>query len=57
MPLPPFDGGHLAVLLIERIRGKSIDQRRVIPVAVAVMGFFVVFVTLTMIADLTKPLT
>jgi membrane-associated protease RseP (regulator of RpoE activity) len=57
MPLPPFDGGHLAVLLIERIRGKTIDQRRVIPVAVAVMGFFVVFVTLTMIADLTKPLT
>jgi RIP metalloprotease RseP len=57
MPLPPFDGGHLAVLLIERIRGKTIDQRRVIPVAVAVMGFFVVFVALTMIADLTKPLT
>jgi membrane-associated protease RseP (regulator of RpoE activity) len=57
MPLPPFDGGHLAVLLIERIRGRAIDQRRVIPVAVAVMGFFVVFVTLTMIADLSKPLT
>jgi membrane-associated protease RseP (regulator of RpoE activity) len=57
MPLPPFDGGHLAVLLLEKIRGKTIDQRRVIPIAVAVMGFFVVFVTLTMIADLTKPLT
>ena len=57
MPLPPFDGGHLAVLLIEKIRGRTIDPRRVIPVAVAVMGFFVVFVALTMIADLTKPLT
>ena len=57
MPLPPFDGGHLAVLLIEKIRGKAIDQRRVIPVAVAVMGFFVVFVTLTMIADISKPLS
>ena len=57
MPLPPFDGGHLAVLLIEKIRGKAIDQRRVIPVAVAVMGFFVIFVALTMIADLAKPLT
>ena len=21
LPLPPFDGGHLAVLLIEKIRG------------------------------------
>jgi membrane-associated protease RseP (regulator of RpoE activity) len=57
MPLPPFDGGHLAVLLIEKIRGKAVDPRRVIPVAVAVMGFFVVFVALTMIADLAKPLT
>jgi RIP metalloprotease RseP len=57
MPLPPFDGGHIAVLLIEKIRGKTIDQRRVIPVAVAVMGFLVVFVTLTVIADLSKPLT
>jgi membrane-associated protease RseP (regulator of RpoE activity) len=57
MPLPPFDGGHLAVLLIEKVRGKTIDQRRVIPVAVAVMGFFIVFVALTMIADLTKPAT
>jgi membrane-associated protease RseP (regulator of RpoE activity) len=57
MPLPPFDGGHLAVLLIEKIRGRAIDQRRVIPVAVAVMGFFVVFVTLTVIADLAKPVT
>lgn len=57
VPLPPFDGGHLAVLLIEKIRGKTIDQRRVIPVAVAVMGFFIVFVALTMIADLTKPAT
>ena len=57
MPLPPFDGGHLAVLLIEKIRGRAIDQRRVIPVAVTVMGFFVIFVALTMIADLTKPLT
>jgi membrane-associated protease RseP (regulator of RpoE activity) len=57
VPLPPFDGGHLAVLAIEKIRGKAIDPRRVIPIAVAVMGFFVVFVALTMIADLTKPLT
>jgi membrane-associated protease RseP (regulator of RpoE activity) len=57
MPLPPFDGGHLAVLLIEKVRGRTVDQRRVIPVAVAVMGFFIVFVALTMIADLTKPAT
>jgi membrane-associated protease RseP (regulator of RpoE activity) len=57
MPLPPFDGGHLAVLLIEKIRGRAVDQRRVIPVAVAVMGFFIIFVALTMIADLSKPLT
>jgi membrane-associated protease RseP (regulator of RpoE activity) len=52
LPLPPFDGGHLAMLAIEKIRGRAVDMRRVIPVAVAVMGFFVTFVTLAVIADI-----
>jgi membrane-associated protease RseP (regulator of RpoE activity) len=52
LPLPPFDGGHLAMLAIEKIRGRAVDMRRMIPVAVAVMGFFVTFVTLAVIADI-----
>jgi membrane-associated protease RseP (regulator of RpoE activity) len=56
VPLPPFDGGHLFVLLVEKIRGKAIDMRKLIPVSAVVMGFFIVFVTATMFLDLTKPI-
>ena len=44
VPLPPFDGGHLATLLIEKVRGKAVDMRTLIPVSAAVMAFFVLFV-------------
>jgi len=56
LPLPPFDGGHLAVLALEKIRGKAIDMRKLIPVSAAVMAFFVVFVIATVILDITKPI-
>jgi membrane-associated protease RseP (regulator of RpoE activity) len=56
LPLPPFDGGHLAVLLIEKIRGKALDMRKLIPVSAVVMSFFVVFVLATILLDLTKPI-
>jgi membrane-associated protease RseP (regulator of RpoE activity) len=55
VPLPPFDGGHLAVLLIEKVRGRAIDMRRLIPISVAVMGFLMVFVLATVMLDITKP--
>ena len=56
IPLPPFDGGHLLMLLIEKMRGRAVDMRRVIPVSVAVMAFLVTFVMATVIVDITKPL-
>jgi regulator of sigma E protease len=42
LPLPPFDGGHLAVLAIEKIRGRPVDMRKVVPVSLAVATFFIV---------------
>jgi RIP metalloprotease RseP len=57
VPLPPFDGGHLAVLVIEKIRGKQIDMRKLIPVSAVVMAFFVVFVLATIVLDITKPIS
>jgi membrane-associated protease RseP (regulator of RpoE activity) len=57
VPLPPFDGGHLAVLAIEKIRGKQIDMRKLIPVSAVVMAFFVVFVLATIVLDITKPIS
>ena len=55
LPLPPFDGGHLAVLLIEKIRGRSIDMRKVMPVSAVVAAFFIVFTVAVVYVDLIKP--
>ena len=56
LPLPPFDGGHLAVLLIEKIRGKAVDMRKLIPVSAVVMAFLVIFVVANAYLDITKPI-
>ena len=57
VPLPPFDGGHLLTLAIEKVRGKPVDMRTIIPVSAAVMAFFVMFVGATIVLDVTKPIT
>jgi regulator of sigma E protease len=57
VPLPPFDGGHLLTLAIEKVRGKPVDMRTIIPVSAAVMVFFVMFVGATIVLDVTKPIT
>lgn len=56
LPLPPFDGGHLAVLVIERVRGRAVDMRRVIPVAVTVAAFFIVLTVSFIYLDIVKPI-
>lgn len=55
LPLPPFDGGHLAVLVIEKIRGRPVDMRKVIPVSAAVAAFFIVFTLAVVYVDIVKP--
>ena len=57
VPLPPFDGGHLLTLVIEKVRGKAVDMRTLIPISAAVMAFFVLFVGATIVLDVTKPIT
>ena len=37
LPLPPFDGGHLAVLAVEKVSGKKVDMRKLVPISVAVV--------------------
>lgn len=56
IPLPPFDGGHIAVLAWERIRGRQVDARRLVPVAAAVLSFFVVFTAMALYLDIVKPI-
>jgi membrane-associated protease RseP (regulator of RpoE activity) len=56
LPLPPFDGGHLAVLAIEKIRGRPVDMRKVVPVSLAVATFFIVLTVSFMYLDIVKPI-
>lgn len=56
VPLPPLDGGHLALLVIERIRGRAVDLKKVIPVSAAVLVFLVTFVGAAVILDIAKPI-
>jgi membrane-associated protease RseP (regulator of RpoE activity) len=55
LPLPPFDGGHLAVLAIEKIRGRPVDMRKVVPVSAAVAAFFILFTVAVVYVDIVKP--
>ena len=54
-PLPPLDGGHLAVLAIEKIRGRPVDARKVIPVAAFVLSLMVVLSMALLYADIIHP--
>lgn len=56
VPLPPFDGGHLFVLLLEKVRGRAIDMRKLIPVSAVVMAFLVTFVLANVYLDFAKPI-
>jgi len=55
LPLPPFDGGHLAVLAIEKVRHRPVDMRKVVPISAAVAGFFIIFTVAVVYVDLVKP--
>jgi len=69
LPLPPLDGGHLAVLVVEetvnglrRLRGVRADRWRldpsvVTPVALAVILFFVVLSVTALWLDVTRPVS
>ena len=37
LPFPPLDGGHVAIALIEKVRGKRIDMKKVVPVSAVVL--------------------
>jgi membrane-associated protease RseP (regulator of RpoE activity) len=56
IPLLPFDGGHLAVLLIEKIRGRPIDARKLLPITAAVATLLILFMVSLVYLDITKPI-
>lgn len=56
LPLPPLDGGHLAVLAYEKVRRREVDMRKLIPVTAVVIAFFVGLFVLSMTLDIVRPL-
>ena len=56
LPLPPLDGGHLAVLAWEAVTRKTVDVRKLIPIAAAVISFFVLLFVAVLYLDLARPI-
>jgi membrane-associated protease RseP (regulator of RpoE activity) len=56
LPLPPLDGGHLIVLLIEKIRGRPVDQRALLPVMAVVLSVLLLLALLLGYYDITSPI-
>ena len=54
VPLPPFDGGHLAVVGYEKVTHHTVDMRKLIPVSAVVITFFVIFVSATVVPGLRQ---
>jgi len=56
LPLPPLDGGHLAVLAYEKVRRRDVDMRKLIPITVTVISVFGSLFLLLLYLDIVKPL-
>jgi membrane-associated protease RseP (regulator of RpoE activity) len=67
VPLLPLDGGHIAIVIYERVRawfarlrGRSdpglVDYTKLIPVSVGVFGVLVFFGLMLILADLVNPI-
>ena len=57
LPLYPLDGGHFAVALYEKVTGRRVDIRRLIPVAVTVVILMVFLGLVAVVLDIVNPLT
>ena len=55
LPLPPLDGGHLAVVAWESVTKRKVDIRKLIPVSAAVIGFFIILFVAILYLDLARP--
>lgn len=56
IPLYPLDGGHFAVALYEKIRGRAPDIRKLMPVAAVVVAFLITVGLMGVYLDIFKPL-
>ena len=57
VPLYPLDGGHFAVALYEKVTGRWVDHRNLIPVAAMVVLFMMFLGLVAIVLDIVNPLT
>ncbi len=55
VPLPPLDGGHLAVVAYEKAARRRVDPRKLVPVAAVVACFLVVLTVSLLYLDIVNP--
>lgn len=55
LPLPPLDGGHLAVIAYESVTRRAVDMRKLIPISAAVISFFLILFFTILYLDITRP--
>lgn len=56
LPLPPLDGGHLAVLGWEKVTRRPVDVRKLIPLTAAVLALLIVFMLSLTYLDIVRPI-
>jgi membrane-associated protease RseP (regulator of RpoE activity) len=56
VPLPPFDGGHIAIVAWEKLTRRRLDPRRLVPITVVVLGFVVLLSLSVLYLDIVNPL-
>lgn len=56
LPLPPFDGGHLMVILVEKVFHKRIDVRKLMPLAWTVIIILSLVAMRLAVLDIFNPL-
>src|SRR5204862_3554162 len=56
IPLPPLDGGHLAVIVYEKVRRRRPDVRKLVPLTALVTGFIVLLALSLAYIDITNPI-
>lgn len=56
IPLPPLDGGHLAILGYEKLTRRQPDVRKLVPLTALVAGFLILFVISLVYLDIVRPL-
>jgi len=55
LPIYPLDGGHFAVAVYEKVRGRAPDVRKLAPVAAAVVIFMILLGVFAIYLDIAHP--